>query len=131
MRVAARWLGHANGVTALAAVFVAADDPPAAAARYARFAGLLPSPEGAFIRLSTARGDIVIGRQRDLAALLGAAPAAPALAGYALACADPEALAARCRAAGATVGRAGELYAAALPPALGGAWLFGAADRLN
>jgi len=126
-----RWLAHANGVTALAAVFVCADDPPAAAARYARFTGLLPSPEGAFTRLTTSRGDIVIGRQPDLAALLGAAPSAPALAGYALACEDPGALAARCRAAGATVRRAGELYAAVLPPALGGAWLFGAADRVK
>ena len=126
-----RWLGHANGVTALAAAFVVADDPAAAAARYARFSGLLPSPEGVFIRLSTSRGGIVIGRQRDLAELLGAAPPPPALAGYALACVDPEALAARCRAAGAMVRRAGELYAAVLPPALGGAWLFGATDRMN
>jgi Glyoxalase-like domain len=126
-----RWLAHANGVTALAAVFVAASNPSEAAARYARFTGLLPSREGNFIRLRTSRGDVVIGRQRDLAALLGAAPAAPALAGYALACADPTALAARCRAAGAKVRRAGSLYAALLPPALGGAWLFGAADRIN
>jgi hypothetical protein len=126
-----RWLGHANGVTALTAVFVAADDPAAAAARYARFTGLLPSPEGAFIRLSTSRGDIMIARQRDLAALLGAAPAAPALAGYALACADPDALAARCRAVGAEIRRTGELYAAVLPPAIGGAWLIGAAARTS
>ena len=55
----------------------------------------------------------------------------PALAGYALACADPKALASRCRAAGAEVRRAGALYAALLPPALGGAWLFGTADRVN
>jgi len=126
-----RWLAHANGVTALAAAFVCADEPAAVAARYARFTGLLPSPEGAFIRLSTSRGDIVIGRQHDLAGLLGAAPPAPALAGYALACADAEALAARCRAAGASIRRVGELYAAGLPPALGGAWLFGAAGRMN
>ncbi|HUJ87568.1 MAG TPA: VOC family protein [Burkholderiales bacterium] len=126
-----RWLEHTNGVTALAAAFVVADDPAEAAARYARFAGLLPSREGKFIRLSTARGDIVIGRQRDLADLLGVAPPAPALAGYALACEDPKALAARCRAAGADVRRAGEIYTAVLPLALGGTWLFGAADRLK
>lgn len=126
-----RWLGHANGVTALTAAFVAATNPSEVAARYARFTGLLPSREGKFIRLSTSRGDIIIGRQRDLAALLGTAPPAPALAGYALACDDPEALAARCRAAGAQVRHAGALYAAVLPPALGGAWLFGAADRMK
>jgi len=126
-----RWMKHGNGVTALTAVFVVADDPAEVAARYARFAGLLPSREGKFTRLSTSRGDIVIGRQRDLAKLLGAAPKAPALAGYALACDDPKALAARCRAVGAEPRRVGEFYAAALPPALGGAWLLGAADRMN
>ncbi|MGH8738298.1 MAG: VOC family protein [Burkholderiales bacterium] len=126
-----RWLAHANGVTGLAAAFVVADDPVDAAARYARFAGLLPFRDGVFTRLSTSRGDIVIGRQRDLAALLGAAPAAPALAGYALACDDPEALARRCRAAGAEVLRAGGSYAAVLPPALGGAWVFGTADTMT
>lgn len=125
-----RWLGHANGVTAFAAVFVCADDPPAVATRYARFTGLLPSPEGAFIRLSTLRGDIVIGRRRDLTELLGAAPPAPALAGYALACTDPEALAAHCRSVGADVRREKNLYAAVLPPVLGGAWLFAAADKM-
>lgn len=126
-----RWLTHANRVTALTAVFVAAEDPAAVATRYARFTGLLPSSEGAFIRLSTSRGDVVIGRQADLAELLGASPPAPALAGCALACDDPEALAARCRAAGAEIRRTGELYAAVLPPAIGGAWLIGAAARTS
>jgi len=126
-----RWLGHTNGVTALAAVFVCADDPAAVAARYARFTGLLPRRQGRFVRLETSRGNLWIARTKDLIDLLGAAPAAPALAGYALACDDPAALARRCRAAGAKVRRAGALYAALLPPALGGAWLFGAADNLE
>lgn len=126
-----RWLGHANGVSALAAAFVAAENPTAVAARYARFTGLLPKRAGRFVKLETSRGRLWIARTKDLIDLLGAAPAAPALAGYALACDDPAALAARCRAAGARIRRAGELYAAVLPPALGGAWLFGTADMLN
>jgi hypothetical protein len=52
-------------------------------------------------------------------ALLGAAPRAPGIAGYALACRDPRAFARRCRAAGLRVNRN---LAVSLPPALGGAW---------
>lgn len=126
-----RWLSHANGVTALAAAFVAAENPTAVAARYARFTGLLPKRAGRFVKLETSRGSLWIARTKDLIDLLGAAPGAPALAGYALACDDPAALAARCRAAGARIRRAGELYAAVLPPALGGAWLFGTTNMLN
>jgi hypothetical protein len=126
-----RWLNHTNGVTALAAAFVAADKPSEVAARYARFAGLIPKRKGRFVILETSRGGLWIARSRDLKDLLGAAPPAPALAGYALACDDPAALARRCRAAGAKVRRAGSLYAALLPPALGGVWLFGTADRMK
>jgi hypothetical protein len=126
-----RWLGHANGVTALAAVFVAAANPSEVAARYARFTGLIPKRKGRFVTLETSRGSLWIARSSDLKDLLGAAPQAPALAGYALACDDPKGLAARCRAAGAKVRRAGSLYAALLPGALGGAWLFGAQNTVN
>jgi hypothetical protein len=120
-----RWLEHANGVAGLAAAFVVADDPPAVAARYARFAGLVPRPAGAFVRLPTARGELVFGRRKDLARLLGDAPAAPALAGYALACRDVRKLLVRCRRAGVVARARGKLYSARLPPALGGVWLFG------
>ncbi len=120
-----RWLAHANGVSGLAAAFVVADDPPAVAARYARFAGLVPRPAGAFVRLPTARGELVFGRRKDLARLLGDAPAAPALAGYALACRDVRKLLVRCRRAGVVARARGKLYSARLPPALGSAWLFG------
>jgi len=120
-----RWLAHANGVAALAAAFVVAEDPPAAAARWARFAALAPRPAGALVRLPTARGELVFGRRKDLARLLGGAPAAPALAGYALACRDPRKLLARCRRAGVVARARGKLYSASLPPALGSAWLFG------
>jgi hypothetical protein len=125
-----RWLAHDNGVSALVAAFVVADDPVAVAARYARFAGLVPRPAGVLVRLPTARGDLLVGRREDLAALLGEAPAAPALAGYALACRDPEKLLERCVRAGAVAQSHGTLYSARLPPALGGAWLFGAVKAL-
>lgn len=102
-------LRHSNGVLGLAAVYVAAEDVPAAAARWARFAGLMPCPDGELVRLDTARGKVFVGR----------ASPAPALAGYALRCREPERFLARCRKAGLDVRGAAVL----LPPVLGGAWL--------
>ncbi len=103
----------------LRAVYVVADEPEEAAARWGRFGGLLPRPEDGFVRLDTARGRVMIGTRRNVQGLLGNAPAAPALAGSALACAAPDAFAARCRSAGLKVnGRIVEL-----PAALGGTWL--------
>ena len=108
----------------LSAVYVVADEPEEVAARWGRFGGLLPrrSKEGeadGFVRLDTARGRVVIGTRKKMESILGRAPAAPALAGYALACADPDAFAARCSKAGLNV--AGRRVS--LPPALGGSWL--------
>jgi hypothetical protein len=108
----------------LRAVYVVADDPEEAAARWGRFGGLLPRLEDGFVRLDTARGRVVIATRKRLAALLGNAPPAPAIAGYALSCSDPEAFAARCRKAGLEV-KGG---AVTLPPALGGAWLLESSD---
>jgi len=104
---------------ALSAVYVVADDPEEVAARWGRFGGLLPRLEDGFVRLDTARGRVMIGHSKMLSNLFGAVPPAPALAGYALSCSDPDAFAARCSKAGLEVsGRT-----VALPPALGGAWL--------
>jgi len=103
----------------LAAVYVVAQDPADTAARWGRFAGLLPKPEGDRVELDCARGRVVIGTSRSISRILGHAPPAPALAGYALACSDPEGFIARCKAAGLKVSG----NAVALPPALGGAWL--------
>ena len=126
-----RYLRHANGVRGLDAVIVCAEDPVEAGARFARFAALLPAPDGDFVRLRTTRGDVLIGTREACSALLGAAPPAPALAGYALTCDDPAALARRLEAQGCTV-RAldGELSSCLLPAALGGAWLFGSRAAL-
>jgi len=61
----------------------------------------------------------MIGTRKIMERVLGNAPAAPALAGYALSCSDPDAFAARCRKAGLEV----EGKVVRLPPSLGGAWL--------
>lgn len=126
-----RWLAHANGVERLACVFVVADDAVRVAARWARFAALLPQAAGAFVHLGTARGHVLVGTRAAWATLLADAPAAPALCGYALQCADPAALAERCAQSGMQPRRLGDnLYAITLSKALGGAWVFGTRDAL-
>src|SRR5262245_32214565 len=105
----------------LDAGFVVADDPAEAAARWARFSGVLPRRNGDLTELPLARGKAVLGTRAALAAHLGEAPPAPGLAGYALKCSQPEAFLARCKAAGFGVsGRNVKL-----PPSLGGVWVIG------
>src|SRR5688572_19062229 len=113
----------------LKALYVVADDPVQSAARWARFAGLLPRAQGEFICLKTARGQVRVGRRETIQKLLGYAPPAPALAGYALGCSHPDRLAARCSAAGMAVRELGARYAVGLPAALGGAWLLESAGN--
>jgi hypothetical protein len=125
-------LGHTNNVVKLACVFVVAQDPVAAAARWARFAALLPRPAGDFVHLPAARGQVLIGKRASWTALLGDAPAAPALAGYALECRDPTILISRCKLLGLALRKLREnLYAVSLPEALGGAWIFGTRQGLG
>jgi hypothetical protein len=112
-------LRHRNGVIGLAAAYVVAANPVRAAARWAHFMAGIPRREGGLISLQTDRGKVLIGTRAQLQALLGSAPRAPGIAGYALACRDPRAFARRCRAAGLRVNRN---LAVSLPPALGGAW---------
>lgn len=109
----------------LTGVYVVAEDPVQAAARWGRFAGLMPRREGAVVCLDTARGKVNIGTREVMSNLLGDAPPAPALAGYSLACRHAEALAARCAANGLEVRRDESSYSVLLPRALGGAWRFG------
>jgi hypothetical protein len=109
----------------LRAVYVVADDPEEVAARWGRFGGLLPRPEDGLVRLDTGRGRVVIGTAHALSKILGAVPEAPSLAGYALSCSDPEALAARCTEAGMKV----ERNVVRLPAALGGSWLLESFDK--
>ena len=125
-------LGHTNNVVKLACVFAVADDPVAAGARWARFAALLPRPAGGYVHLAAARGHVLIGKRDSWSELLGDAPAAPALAGYALECRDPTILVSRCKLLGLALRRIRDnLYAVLLPDALGGAWLFGTRQGLG
>ncbi|HEY8067984.1 MAG TPA: VOC family protein [Burkholderiales bacterium] len=125
-------LGHANNAVKLACLFVVADDPAAAAARWAHFSALLPRPAGAYVHLAAARGHVLIGKRESWRALLGDAPAAPALAGCALECRDPAILLARCKRLGLALRKIrDELYAVSLPEALGGSWIFGTRQGLG
>jgi len=127
-----QYLGHTNNVVKLACVFAVAEDPVAAGARWARFAALLPRPAGDFVHLPTARGHVLIGGRESWNTLLGDAPAAPALAGYALECRDPAILVSRCKLLGLALRKLREnLYAVSLPEALGGAWIFGTRQGLG
>lgn len=122
-----KYVEHPNGVTGLLATFVVAEDPAKVAARYAQFAGLLPKRIQGFVRLATGRGDVLIGSDTACKSLFGSEPpTAPAMAGYALACRDAPGLKARLLAAGCSVSEPSpDLFAAQLPPEIGGAWLFG------
>jgi hypothetical protein len=118
-------LRHTNGVLGLSAVYVCAHDVPATAARWSRFTGLLPRAAPAWAELRASRGSVVVLKQ-DVLEKQGAfhrVPAAPALAGYALRCRQPGALAKRCAAHGLRVARRPTHWSVALPPALGGAWV--------
>lgn len=127
-----QYLGHTNNVVKLACVFAVADDPIEAGARWAHFSALLPRPARAYVHVAAARGHALIGNQESWAALLGDAPAAPALAGYALECRDPAILVARCRLLGLALRKLRDnLFAVVLPEALGGAWIFGTRQGLG
>jgi Glyoxalase-like domain len=120
-------LWHEPDVNALELdeVFVVAEDPVETAARWARFAALLPRPDRRGVRLETARGRVSIATRDELVKLLGEAPPAPAIAGYALRSRQPRELVARCKTAGLAVQRAARRHAVRLPPELGGVWLIG------
>jgi hypothetical protein len=127
-----QYWGHANGAVKLACLFVVAADPVAAAARWAHFAALLPRPAGGYVHLQAARGNVLFGTRDSWAALLGDAPPAPALAGYALECRRADNLVSRCEMLGLPLRKLREdLYAATLPEALGGMLMFGTRQGLG
>lgn len=127
-----QYLGHTNNAVKLACAFVVAEDPAAAAARWARFSSLLPAPAGGYVHLAATRGHVLFGTQAQWRALLGAAPAGPALAGYALECRDPAILASRCRRLELPLRELRrDLYTVQLPAALGGSWIFGSRQSLG
>jgi hypothetical protein len=120
-----RYVEHENGATGLAAAYIVARDPVETAARWARYAGLIPGPDNGMVRLDTARGNIFIATKKALSAFIEHVPEPPGVAAIRLSVADAEAFAARCRKIGLSVRKTPRLgNCVALPPALGGAWLF-------
>ena len=113
-------LAHKNGVRGLSSVYVVADDPPAVAARWAEYTGTLPFREKDLVCIRLARGQIRIGTRETLSKTIPNVPTAPGIAAIGLTFKDPAAFTKRCTAAGLTVSK----NAVALPPALGGTWLF-------
>ena len=127
-----QYWGHANGAVKLACVFVVADDPVDTAALWAHFAALMPRPAGGYVHLPMARGSVLVGDRANWAALLGDAPAAPALAGYALECRRTDNLVSRCELLGLPLRKLrDDLYVATLPQALGSALMFGTRQGLG
>ncbi len=115
-----RWLSHANHAVGLAGVLLCVADPAEAAARYARFTGLIPQHTGQAWRLDTGRGYLLITSAAALQASLGVkVPTLPWIAGHVI---DSDDLAAT---RAATHGNAfGERVLVPLPDALGGVMLF-------
>jgi hypothetical protein len=120
-----RHVKHENNVRGLTAVYIVARDPVETAARWARYGGLIPGPDDGMVRLDTARGKIFIATKNTLSAFIERVPEAPAVAAIRLSVADAEAFAARFRRIGLNVRKTPRLgNSVALPPALGGTWLF-------
>jgi hypothetical protein len=120
----ASYVKHPNGATGLKAAYIVADPPADAAARWGRFAGLIPHPDEGLVRFDTARGEVFIGTRKALSAFIERVPAAPGVAAIALEFRDPAAFASRCEKAGLKVTKTARGNSVALPPALGGTWLF-------
>ena len=119
-----RFVAHPNGVTGLGDAYVVADDPAQAAARWGRFAGLLPGQDGDLVRLDTSRGRIFLGTQKVLSGFIDDVPAAPSVAAFSLTLKSVEMFSAHLEKAGLKVQRTSRGHSVKLPPALGGSWIF-------
>ena len=95
-------------------IFVYAENPVEVAARWARFAGLIPWPSEDGVVMETARGTVVVKSSYPWST-----PPGPAIAGYGLKCGHPQAFLARCSKEGFDV----KGNAVILPGELGGAWV--------
>ena len=126
-----RWLGHANGATALDSIVLCVADPESAAARYGRYTGLAPSRDAGWLTLKTARGSLCFGTAETVAAELGlTAPATPWIAAYSLRVSDLAATRAYLRGAGGSaVDLDSRRCLAKLPESLGGAIVFSSDAR--
>jgi hypothetical protein len=119
-----RFVAHPNGVTGLGDAYVVADDPPEAAARWGRFAGLLPAPDDDLVRIRASRGRVFFGTRRALSRFIDDVPHAPAVAAFSMAVKSTDRLLQYLRKAGLKARKTSRGYSVKLPPALGGSWLF-------
>ena len=117
-------LAHRNGVLGLAAAYIVADEPVEAAARWGRYGGLMPSPDGKLVRLDTARGRIYLGTPKALSAFIRDVPPAPGVAAIGFKVRSPASFRKRLEKQGLKVRKTPRGYSVALPPALGGNWIF-------
>jgi hypothetical protein len=119
-----RFVRHPNGVIGLGDAYVVAEDPVSAAARWGRFSGLLPSPDGDLVRLDTARGRIFVGTQKALSGFIEDVPAAPAVAAFSLEVRDRQRFRESVEKADLEIRNTSRGSSIRLPKALGGTWLF-------
>jgi hypothetical protein len=118
-----RFVAHPNGVIGLGDAYVVADDPAQAAARWGRFAGLLPARDGELVRLDTSRGKIFLGTQRVLSQFIDDVPAAPSVAAFSLLVKDVSSFVRHLEKQGMKAKSTARGNSVKLPPALGGSWI--------
>lgn len=84
-----RWIAHPNTSFALTRIHLCVADPAEAAARFARYTGLVATMRDGAPGIASARGDLVFRDAAATKAALGVdPPALPWIAGYTLACRD-------------------------------------------
>jgi hypothetical protein len=125
------YLGHGNGVVKLACVFVVADDPVAAGARWAHFAALLPGP-----RATSSTCPRLAGTRSSASARAGTGCSATRRRAGArrLRARMPRSvvLVSRCKLLGLALRKLRDnLYAVSLPGTLGSSWVFGTKQGLG
>jgi hypothetical protein len=119
-----RFVAHPNGVTGLGDAYVVAGDPADAAARWGRFAGLLPAPDGKLAKVSTSRGEVFFGTRRELSKFIADVPRAPAVAAFSMRMKSKDKFLRYLKDAGLKAKKTSRGYSVKLPPALGGSWIF-------
>jgi len=119
-----RFVAHPNGVAGLGDAYVVAEDPADAAARWARFTGLIPARDGALVRLETSRGNVFLGTRATLSTFIEDVPAAPSVAAFSMKARDPSLFRKFLEREGLKAKATSRGQVVKLPPALGGSWLF-------
>lgn len=121
-----RWMTHANGAVALAAVILCVADPAEAVERYARFTGLPPTLSNGAPLLQTQRGQLLFLDPAQTQRAFGfSPPSLPWIAGTVIATNDIGTARTACtRGLIETVDLGAGRFAAVAPPAAGGVIVF-------